>query len=1152
MPENPFMFPGSLPDTDPEISRLADLEADRQRKKLIFIASESICPRPVREALMTTFTNLYAEGYPALRMYEEERDELADYARQLAYQRRYSDRRYYKGTEYANFAEALAIRRAAKLFASDHTPADGIHVNVQPMSGAMANNAVYESFCEPGDTVMGMELSFGGHLTHGSDANRSGKRYRMVSYQPDLSGKLDYDAMKKVALAEKPKLIIAGYSAYPWAIDWWKMREVADSVGTILCADISHPAGLVVAGEFPNPVGIVDVSTLTTHKTLCGPRGVSFGLAATPEFRELQKKVASNAKAMAASFEKRGIKIAYGGTNSHLFLIDLRSIKTASGMPITGEIGSRILDMAGITANKNTIGGDENAAHPSGIRFGMTWATQRGLGPDDLDQVAGWCIKLLTSTHSYSYIEATGDAGRGKLDMDLLEEVKKEVYEFNSRFPDGQDVKESKARDGYPYWFAADADKAQAPPVRHNEVSKDKQAAALESGAALYDLGDHGMIEIIGDRATVFLDELSTADIAGMKEGETKRTLFLDRDGKLVSRAIIARSFDVSPLRKRFFVICPREDCERLTLWMRWVSDGYVLFDNDDVYRKVQGPVVVNDLALAEKPAALLAVTGPKVNDVIGKALGRMDDAGPGACTVAGECIFVCNDGDTNYLIVPRLVEDDVWNRIRDGGAVPCGAETLETFKVKARLIPASETGDSVSDILKNESEPADPKKTYFVGTAHIERPSGLSAGKKKYEYKPEDEPVLKTCLYDEHMKLKPRMAAFAGHEMPVWYSSIIDEHRAVREAAGLFDVSHMGVLDVRGREAWRFMDMVSSNYIVRLRPGQSIYGYLFYPDGICVDDILTYCISPEHYMVVFNAANIQKDLAWINAVNSGKIIIDEGSQWITPPKVEVRYLKDESVGADMRVDIALQGPASLPTILKLAGGDRVFQGRIRRIKRTDFIECELAGIPMYLSRTGYTGEPYGYEFYVHPENAPAIWNKVLEAGEEFGVKPAGLGARDSTRTEAGLPLYGHELEGDFRVNPIEAGYGPFVKLHKPFFIGRKHAVKMAESRERETCRFRVTGGMRKVNPGDALVNMRGNQFIGNVTSCVFVNDTTQVGLAVVQRRYNREGWEVNIISKPRGKTKGFDELAVGDRFPLGQGAVIMERFPQQKEKESE
>ncbi|MEA1963565.1 MAG: hypothetical protein U9O41_00290, partial [Candidatus Aerophobetes bacterium] len=260
---------------DPDIHRMIDFEVARQIQKIILIPSESICPKPVREALSSPFTNLYAEGYPPLRMSEENNEKvLLDFNYQLTHYRRYSDRRFYKGVEFADFVESLAQRRIAKCFATDKVSADKIFVNVQPLSGAAANNAVYASFIKPGDTIMGMSLSHGGHLTHGSEFNRSGKYYNVISYEVDLeSGKLNYDAIKDLASQYKPKIIIAGYSAYPWSVDWEKFREIADSAGAFLFADIAHVAGMVVAGVYPNPVGFADVITFTTHKTLCGPRG---------------------------------------------------------------------------------------------------------------------------------------------------------------------------------------------------------------------------------------------------------------------------------------------------------------------------------------------------------------------------------------------------------------------------------------------------------------------------------------------------------------------------------------------------------------------------------------------------------------------------------------------------------------------------------------------------------------------------------------------------------------------------------------------------------------------------------------------------------------------------------------------------------------
>ncbi|MEK7450017.1 MAG: hypothetical protein AAB019_11120, partial [Planctomycetota bacterium] len=286
MPET-FFFDEELSDLDPDIHNFITAEEQRQNNKLIMIASESLCPKPVREALTTPFTNKYAEGYPSLRMTIYERDRIdKETERYLAFHRRYGDRRFYKGAEFCNFIEVLAQRRAAEIFANPrcNIGAESIFVNVQPLSGAAANNAVYNAFLVPGDTIMGMALSYGGHLSHGSPFNRSGRQYRVIPYPVDRkTGRLDYDLIKKLALEHKPKIIVAGASAYPWDIDWIKLREIADVVpvqipglhkaGAILMADIAHPAGLVVAGLFPNPVGYADVTTLTTHKTLCGPRG---------------------------------------------------------------------------------------------------------------------------------------------------------------------------------------------------------------------------------------------------------------------------------------------------------------------------------------------------------------------------------------------------------------------------------------------------------------------------------------------------------------------------------------------------------------------------------------------------------------------------------------------------------------------------------------------------------------------------------------------------------------------------------------------------------------------------------------------------------------------------------------------------------------
>jgi len=268
-----FLFRGALRDIDPDVYELTLLEAERQARKLILIASESTAPAGVREAMGSTFQNIYAEGYPDDETRHMPEDEILDYDSRLAHFRRYSDPRYYKGVEYADIVEALARRRCAELFAANGFGPDQIQVNVQALSGAPANNAIYNGLVNVGDTVMGMNLLFGGHLTHGSPVNRSGKLYNIVPYTIDpVTQKIDMDEVERLAKEHKPKMIIVGYSSYPWAGDFKRFRQIADSVGAVFLVDIAHYSGLVAAGFYPNPCEHADIVTSTTHKTLRGPR----------------------------------------------------------------------------------------------------------------------------------------------------------------------------------------------------------------------------------------------------------------------------------------------------------------------------------------------------------------------------------------------------------------------------------------------------------------------------------------------------------------------------------------------------------------------------------------------------------------------------------------------------------------------------------------------------------------------------------------------------------------------------------------------------------------------------------------------------------------------------------------------------------------
>ena len=360
---------------DPDIDAIIGFEEERQARKLIMIPSESMAPLAVRQALGSVFNNVYAEGYPPLRMTREDEATLLDFDHELAYYRRYGDRRFYKGVDYVHFVETLAQRRCAMAFANAHVSDKNIYVNVQPLSGAAANLAVYDAFLQTGDTVMGMDLYQGGHLTHGSQFNFSGKRFRAVSYGVSSStGKLDTDQIRDLARAARPKMLIAGFTSYTWAPDWQTFADIAHEVGAILLADISHPAGMVVAGAFPSPVGIADVISFTTHKTLCGPRGacilttdeelagridmavfpgeqggphtqkfaamaVAFKITQSDAFKRLQFRIKKNAALLAEGLTKRGLGLAYGGTDSHFCMLDLNSVDDRHGSPLRGEAG---------------------------------------------------------------------------------------------------------------------------------------------------------------------------------------------------------------------------------------------------------------------------------------------------------------------------------------------------------------------------------------------------------------------------------------------------------------------------------------------------------------------------------------------------------------------------------------------------------------------------------------------------------------------------------------------------------------------------------------------------------------------------------------------------------------------------------------------
>jgi glycine hydroxymethyltransferase len=449
---------------------------------------------------------------------------------------------------------------------------------------------------------------------------------------------------------------------------------------------------------------------------------------------------------------------------------------------------------------------------------------------------------------------------------------------------------------------------------------------------------------------------------------------------------------------------------------------------------------------------------------------------------------------------------------------------------------------------LKAGAAAIDPSRPYFLGEIpeNLARPA-LPAFLWK---EPGETPLRRTPLFEAHKSLGAKMVPFAGWEMPVWYTSVLEEHRATRQAAGLFDVSHMGVWDACGPTAGVFLDAVCANEIGALEVGQSLYGQYLGPDGDVLDDTMIYRLEAERYLIVVNASNDDKDWTWINAVARGEVLIDRARPWATAPgrlQVRLRNLRDPSAGRDMRVDLALQGPKSRQVLLAL-GADAETERRVLNLKRTEVCAAVLGGFDLIAARTGYTGETMAFELFVHPDQAVALWDRLIQAGAPLGLRPVGLGARDSLRTEAGLPLYGHEMAGPLDLSVAQSGFGSYVKIHKPWFIGRQACLLQMKSSAGEVARFRFNHkSVRMAHPGDPVLDERG-RVIGAVTSCAVDAEGFLPGQAYLESQYTQADTPIAVFQSASEKAqKPAHDLQPGDRVTLPEPATVLPRFPARK-----
>jgi glycine hydroxymethyltransferase len=1066
-----FLFRGNLADLDPDVAALVDLEEIRQAKRLILIPSEATIPLAVRQAVGSVYQNLYAEGYPDDDWRQFSQEEILDIDLRLAEYRRHSDPRYYKGTEFVNILESLARRRAAELFANGQANADDLWVNVQPLSGSPANSAVYSALLQPGDTLMGLDLLHGGHLSHGSPVSRSGIVYKVVHYSVDpTTERLNYDQIREQALQARPKIIVAGFTSYPYAPDWAKFRAIADEVGAYLLADVSHVSGLVAAGVFPSPIGYAHVISFTTHKTLAGPRGavlitadrkigkkldravfpgeqggphvntiagmaVAFKLAGTEHFRQLQKQIVVNAQRLAEQLAVHGLRIPHGGTETHLLLVDCKSVTGADGSHLGGDMAARILDLAGIVCNRNTIPGDTAAFRASGLRLGTPWITQRGFREPQIDRLAKVIADVVKACDPFKYLGPGGkDQWRAKVATEVLVSARQEVHRLTSSA--GIDYAVPNLAN-YPKEADAAAEHFRVLP----DYPKDQQGWQT--------------IDIYGPNATRFLDAVLTSDVLTLGDKQYEATWVLNADGSPLTRGIIHRVYE------NVYHLHVDQRVEETAAWLRTLSDGFVRFDPQDVYGKIPGPVSVSILSG-----------------------------------------------------VPDMSGFDAWDLNADWAAQQIGYQ---------------------------------PGKSYFVGAHGLAYAGPHGAALPVFGWdEPADPPVKTTTLHALHKSLGAKMVPFAGYDMPVWYSSVSAEHHATRTGAGLFDVSHMGTFDFSGPGAEAFLNAITANDVTALEPGNAHYSYLLGVDGIPIDDIFIYRLALDYFLMVVNASNNDKDWAWINALQRGEVQADPARPDALVPgrNVRIRDLRNPALGDERRVDIALQGPTSRDVLLSLHG-DAADKARVKALPWAGVTRATLGGYDLIIARTGYTGERVAFEIFVHPDQAPALFKDLAEAG----ATPIGLAARDSLRTEAGLPLYGHELAGDLNLNPADAGFGSYVKLWKPFFVGKAAFVQREIQRDAVVTRFRMDSkGVRAPHPGDPLVDGRG-RVVGTVTSCSIDTEGYSLGQAYLKLSYADEGTPLFVFAGAENLKPGkaFGELSIGDKAIVPSPITVLSRFPKRK-----
>jgi len=672
-------------------------------------------------------------------------------------------------------------------------------------------------------------------------------------------------------------------------------------------------------------------------------------------------------------------------------------------------MAARILDLAGIVVNRNTIPGDRSALDPSGIRMGTSWITQRGFTEKETIMLADIIADVLMATTPYALNSRKRQNRRAKVDFKTMEEAKLRVCEL----AESAGIDFDPAVHGYPHFYYM----GDGPPGK----------------------GQWAAFDIGGERVRQFLNTALSSDVEALEPDQSQSTRISTPQGEIEGTLTCRSPY-------KFQLSVRSSEANLAAAWLRALSDGFVSIKDDDLLAKPPGPAWV-----------------------------RESDESP---------------------------------------------------------------------VKSVKGDPAAKDKPFYIG---ISDGSGEPLPEFNWQ-EPKEQPELKrTTLHAIHLELDAKMAPFAGWEMPLWYSSVREEHQAVRNAAGLFDVSHMGIYQAEGPDAAIFLDSVCGNDIGYLDVGQSVYTHFLDPDANVIDDLIVYRRGPEEYLIVVNASNDDKDWSYLCAVRDGAVLVDNKRPWARAfgRNVVLRNLRDPSEGKDMLVDIALQGRLSRDILLALKCDDATCK-RIKKLDRAELCEATLGGIDLIVSRTGYTGEKMAFELFVHPYKSAVLWKALLDVGEPMGLKPIGLGARDSLRIEAGLPLYGHEMGGELALGVGEAGFRSYVKTYKPWFIGRDSFLEREAERDSVVIRFRCdVKGIPMVHLGDPVLDKRGLT-IGVVTSCAADRTGYLTGQAYIYNKYADEGTPFFIFQgtpmKADGETR--PDLQPGDRIFIPTAATVLRRFP--------